>query len=48
MSSIKINPKPTIRVADMSLRISIDQAFVARNARGKFNGVIGAFSASSV
>ena len=45
---MKINPKPTMRVADTSLRIPIAHSFVSDNARGKFDAVIGAVSASSV
>ena len=48
MSFMKINPKPTMRVADMSLRIPIAQSFVADNVRGPINAVIGAGSASCV
>ena len=44
---MKINPKPTIRVADMSLRIPIVQSFVSQSARSKYDAAIGAVSAKS-
>ena len=44
---MKINPKPTIRVADMSLRIPIVQSFVSQSARSKYDAANGAVSAKS-